>query len=304
MKERNELGQYLKARRARITPSQAGLMEGNGYRRVPGLRREEVAALAGLSADYYARLEQGRERHPSPSVLKALARVLQLNPDAQRYLFALASPDTVGESAGPADREPGPNLLALLDDWSAHPAIVTDRCMNVVAANALGAALYDGHPHRDNLARLLFIDDASHTFFRDWETVAASTVASLRAAASHRLGDPELRSLVGELTLHSEDFTRHWRRAEVREKTSGMLLLRHPQVGDLDLAYETLRPSASPDLLVKVYRARPETSTRDRLAILGSLSAAPRPGERSPGSGRPRSGSEERIAEPPSGPFA
>ncbi|POX64451.1 transcriptional regulator [Streptomyces sp. Ru62] len=304
MKERNELGQYLKARRARITPAQAGLMEGTGYRRVPGLRREEVAALAGLSADYYARLEQGRERHPSPSVLKALARVLQLNPDAQRYLFALASPDAVGEPAGPADREPGPNLLALLDDWSAHPAIVTDRCMNVVAANALGAALYDSHPNRDNLARLLFIDDASHTFFRDWETVAASTVASLRAAASHRIGDPELRSLVGELTLHSADFTRHWRRAEVREKTSGTLLLRHPQVGDLDLAYETLRPSASPDLLVKVYRARPETSTRDRLAILGSLSAAPRPAERSSGSGRSRSGDEERIAEPPSGPFA
>ncbi|CAM5642678.1 MULTISPECIES: helix-turn-helix domain-containing protein [Streptomyces] len=301
MKERNELGQYLKARRARITPAQAGLIEGTGYRRVPGLRREEVAALAGLSADYYARLEQGRERHPSTSVLKALARVLQLNPDAQRYLFALASPDAAGRLARPAGREVGPNLLALLDDWSAHPAIVTDHCMNVVAANALGAALYVGHPHADNLARLLFIDDTSHTFFRDWETVAASTVAALRAAASHRLGDTELRSLVGELTVHSKEFTRHWQQAEVHEKTSGTLLLRHPQVGDLDLTYETLRPSASPDLLVKIYRPQPESSTRDRLAILGSLTASPRPGHRSSGSGRPLSGTEERAAEPPSG---
>jgi transcriptional regulator with XRE-family HTH domain len=267
------LGAYLRARRAQVTPEQAGLHSA-GQRRVPGLRREEVAALADLSADYYTRLEQGRERHPSPGVLQALARALRLGPDAQRYLFALAS--------GPGARTPRPgraalageNLLVLMDEWPHHPSILLDHCNNVVAANQLGRALIAGHQHSDNLTRLVFLDPDAAVFYRDRPKVAAATVAAMRAAASHDPGDPELLALVGELTVRSREFCRLWAKAEVREKTSGELLVRHPVVGDLDLIFESLRPNTAPGLLLKVYRAAPHSvATRESLSMLGSLTA-------------------------------
>jgi transcriptional regulator with XRE-family HTH domain len=267
MTDVNELGTYLKARRAHVTPEEADLPRG-GTRRVPGLRREEVASLAGLSVDYYTRLEQGREQHPSASVLNALARALRLGPDAQRYLFAIAT-------SGPQVQrrtKVSSTLVELITEWTDHPAVVMDDLHNVIANNHLGRALYAGHEHSDNLARLIFLDPDGRTFFRDWNKSASATVASIRAAASHDPGNSELLALVGELTVRSEEFSKRWAKAEVKEKTNGFVQLHHPVVGDLDLSYETLRPNGS-ELLLKVFRAEQGSEMSDKLAMLGSLAA-------------------------------
>jgi transcriptional regulator with XRE-family HTH domain len=271
MENPNVLGAYLKARRAHVTPGEVDLPPG-GTRRVPGLRREEVASLAGLSVDYYARLEQGRELHPSASVLNALARVLRLGPDAQRYLFAIASSGPkVPRSRGRAPISA--NLLELVEEWTNHPAVLVDDCHNVVAANQLGRAMYGGHRHSDNLARLVFLDDDARTFFREWSKVASETVAGVRAVASHDPNNANLMALIGELTVRSEEFRKRWAKAEVREKTTGVLLLHHQAVGDLDLSYETLRPNGTPELMLKVYRAEKGSAMSEKLAMLGSLTA-------------------------------
>ncbi|MBP2326878.1 transcriptional regulator with XRE-family HTH domain [Kibdelosporangium banguiense] len=266
-----ELGVYLKARRANVTPEDVDLPR-NGTRRVPGLRREEVASLAGLSVDYYTRLEQGREQHPSPSVLNALARALRLGPDAQRYLFAIATP---GPRVARGHRQLSQTLLDLLDDWTDHPAVIIDDCYNIVAANHLGRAIYAGHQHSDNLARLLFLDPDGRTFFRDWTKVASTTVAAIRAAAAHDSDNSDLMALVGELTVRSTEFANRWAKAEVQEKTSGTTCYHHPIVGDLELRYESLRPSGSAGLLLKVFRAEKGSEMSEKLAVLGSLTAEP-----------------------------
>ncbi|TCO54924.1 helix-turn-helix transcriptional regulator [Actinocrispum wychmicini] len=266
----NQLGDYLKARRAGVKPEDVDLPPG-GTRRVPGLRREEVAAMAGLSVDYYTRLEQGREQHPSPSVLNSLARVLRLGPDAQRYLFAIA---TQGPPVPPVRRQLSPNLLRLVNDWTDHPALITDPCHNIVVANHLGRAIYGGHQHSDNLARLVFLDPAGRTFYRNWNNVAGTIVASIRAAASNPAVNAELMALVGELTVRSEEFSKRWAKAEVLEKTSGQSFLRHPIVGDLDLTYETFKPNGAPDLQLKIYRAEKGSEMSEKLTMLGSLTAA------------------------------
>ncbi|GAB3882238.1 helix-turn-helix transcriptional regulator [Kibdelosporangium lantanae] len=266
----NQLGDYLKARRANVKPEEVDLPRG-GVRRVPGLRREEVASLAGLSVDYYTRLEQGREQHPSPSVLTALARVLRLGADAQRYLFAIATPSP--EIVAPARRKISENLVELLEDWTDHPAALLDGCQNVLVANHLGRALFAGHRHSDNLARLVFLDEDGPTFYRNWPSVAGSMVASIRAAAMDATADSDLMALVGELTVRSEEFSKRWAKADVYVKTTGMSYLNHPLVGELDLRYETFRPNGLPDLHLKVYRAVKDSEMAEKLAMLGSLTA-------------------------------
>lgn len=250
-----------------MIPEQIGLPPGRN-RRVPGLRREEVAASAGLSVDYYTRLEQGRERHPSPSVLSALARTLRLEPDAQRYLYAMAIP-----SPRPARRDVSRNLLDLLAEWTSHPALLVDGCHNVVTGNQLGLALFAGHTHSDNMARLMFLDPAAPVLFREWDRVSASCVAAIRAAATDDPFNAELTALVGELSVRSGHFSRLWAKADVREKTSVSLLLAHPAVGDLDLIVEMLQPGSAPGLRLKIYRAAPGSESAEKLAVLGSLSA-------------------------------
>jgi transcriptional regulator with XRE-family HTH domain len=280
----NHLGEFLRARRTRLTPDSVGLPV-DGRRRVPGLRREEVADLAGLSTDYYTRLEQGRERHPSRSVLDSLAKALSFDDEALRYLRAVA--DLAPRSRRRRAERPrvDPQLLALLELWASTPAILLDNLMNVVGANQLGHAVYAGHEHSGCLARLVFLDEDAKTLYADWNDVAQSMVASLRAAGGADPDDPGLISLVGELSLHNEEFRTLWAKAHVRAKTRGSVHLRHPLVGDLHLHYESLAVNASAGLTAKVFHPVPNTRTADALALLGSLTApestVPAP-ERSP----------------------
>ena len=271
MDNANVLGDYLRARRGRVRPEEVDLPPG-GRRRVPGLRREEVASLAGLSVDYYTRLEQGREQHPSASVLNALAGTLRLGADAQRYLFAIATPGPRG-AAHRRRSAVGENLTALVDEWRDHPALLVDSLNDIVAANHLGRALYSDVGVGGNTLRFLFLDERAPGFHREWERTTASTVAAVRAAAAHTPDDPELMALIGELAVRSPRFARLWARADVREKTTDVLQVRHALVGDLDLVYETFRPTSATDLLLKVYRALPGSESADKLAVLGSLTA-------------------------------
>ena len=280
----NHLGEFLRARRTQLTPESVGLPV-DGRRRVPGLRREEVADLAGLSTDYYTRLEQGRERHPSRSVLDALAKALSFDDDALRYLRSVA--DLAPRSRRRHAERPrvDPQLLALLDLWSSTPAIVLDDLTTVVGANQLGRAIYAGHEHSDCLARLVFLDEDARTLFADWDSVAEATVASLRAAGGTDPDDPALIALVGELSLHSDEFRTLWAKAHVRVKTRGSVDLRHPLVGDLRMNYETLTVNSAAGLTIKVFHPVPNTQAADALALLGSLTAresAAQAPERSP----------------------
>ncbi len=272
MKANNHLGEFLRARRTQLAPASVGLRV-DGRRRVSGLRREEVADLAGLSTDYYTRLEQGRERHPSRSVLDALATALLFDDEALRYLRSVAEHSSRRRRRHAERPRLDPHLLALLDLWTTTPAIVLDNLTNVVGANQLGRALYAGRGHRDCLARLVFLDPDARTFYADWEAVAHATVASLRVAGGADPDDPELIALVGELSVCNEEFGRLWGQAQVRAKTRGTVVLRHPLVGDLDLRYESLTVNASAGLTIKVFHPAPGTGAADALALLGSLSA-------------------------------
>jgi transcriptional regulator with XRE-family HTH domain len=263
----NKLGEYLKARRAQVSPEAAGL-RAIGGRRVPGLRREEVAELTGLSVDYYTRLEQGRERHPSASTLNALARTLGLGPDAQRYLFAIAAPRPKLQE--PRSSEVGHKLAALIGQWDRQLATLTDETFEVVAANRLSWAVYGGHRHTGNHARLVFLDPDRDVFFREWDKVASGIVAQLRAAATLDPDNVGLRGLVRELTAQSPEFSQRWAKAEVRERTSSSFLVTHAKVGDLDFVYEAFRPNSSPNLLLTVMWPVPGGDTADKLAVLGS----------------------------------
>lgn len=273
MTDQHTLGAFLRARRGQVSPEQAGLPR-EGHRRVPGLRREEVASLTGLSVDYYARLEQGRESHPSASVLRALARTLRLDPDAQLHLFAIAQTDTplppIASGAGGAVSG---GLAELIGEWPHHPTVVLDECHTVVLANQLGHGLYAGHRHSDNLLRLIFLDSDAPEFYRDWPKVAGRSVAGLRVAVGRAPGNTELLALIGELTVHSPEFRRRWARADVREKTADELLLHHPLVGPLDLLFDTFHPAGHPNLLMKVFRAVSGSASAEGLAMLGSLTA-------------------------------
>lgn len=277
----NPLGRFLRARRALTSPEQTGLPR-SGRRRVPGLRREEVAILSGVSTDYYVRLEQGRERRPSAQVLDALARALELDEDATAHLHRLAHPASAGGRAPDQGERVNPTLLSMMQGWHRNPALVLDRRLRVLAHNTLGAALFDGHTHSTDLLRLVFLDPRARDFYPDWEQVAAGTVAALRAGAGTDTTDPRLVATVGELCLNSEEFGRLWARHDVRRKTHESKRFRHPLVGELTLDYETLTVNSAPGQQLVVYQAAPDSASEQALALLGSLTAqgsdrAPRP---------------------------
>ena len=297
----NVLGEFLRARRALIRPEDAGI-RGGGLRRVPGLRREEVAMLSGISADYYLRLEQGRDRNPSLQVLEALADVLNLDADATAHLIGLtqARPSAArrqgpatgrGRAARPSQAVP-PDILQLMDGWTDTPAYVENKFTDVLASNALARALSSNHFPGANILRAVLLDGTERNLRPDWEELTAAGVAALRADVGPDVGDPRLVELVGELSLRSELFRRLWGRHDVRPRQSRVLRLRHPKVGDFELQATKLDIRGSDGLILKVFQARPGSRDAELLSILGSLTASA--AERTPA--RPE---ERRTAEGP-----
>jgi transcriptional regulator with XRE-family HTH domain len=261
------LGDFLRAKREAISPNDVGLLH-FGHRRTPGLRREEVAMLAGVSTDYYMRLEQGRERHPSEQVVSALARVLRLDGDSTTYMHEVAHPGPrQRRSAGRVERV-SPGLLRLMHNWTRTPAIVVSARMDVLARNPLGAALYEGLDHSDNLIRLTFLNPKAREFFQDWDEVAINKAAHLRAAAGPGLDDPYLQELIDELSVASPEFRRLWARQDVRIKTCASHRFRHDKVGDLMLAYESFSVNGAPGQQLIVYQAAPGSTSEQALALL------------------------------------
>lgn len=268
----NLLGQFLRARRALVRPEDSGLPAG-GRRRVAGLRREEVAMLAGVSTDYYMRLEQGRERNPSAQVVDALARTLGLDEEAAAHLHRLARSASGRRRPGTRRERVSPTLLRMMEGWHSTPAVVLGRCLTVLAHNTLGRALFDGHAYSGDLVRLVFLEPDAKEFYPDWERVAVNTVAALRAAAGADHNDARLIETVGELSLKSEEFRRLWARHDIRRKTRETKRFRHPLVGELTLDYESLTVNSAPGQQLVVYQAAPGSPSEQALSLLGSLSA-------------------------------
>ena len=275
----SEIGEFLRAKRERVAPEERGLPAG-GRRRVPGLRREEVALLAGISPDYYVRLEQGRARAASDQVLDAIARVLSLDEVERDHLRVLARPDAVA----PAPRAPSapaarPGVRALLEAMPQVPAFVLGSAMDVLATNLLGEALIALPDGPRNMARHVFLDPTSPSYYPEWAKVARETAAHLRRMAGLLPDAPEIAALIGELTIGSDDFVREWARQEVVVKTHGRKLVDHPEVGRLSLDYETLTLPDEPGLMLVTYTAADER-TSDALRTLGSWAASRSTGDR------------------------
>ncbi|NNG35703.1 helix-turn-helix domain-containing protein [Nakamurella aerolata] len=264
----NLLGEFLRARRERLDPASVGL-RAVGTRRTPGLRREEVAAQAGISVEYLVRLERGRDRNPSPAVVDALTAVLQLDSDASAHLLHLVQrAGGSGDAAGPAT-ELSPTLRRLLDSWP-QPSIVTNVFLDLLGANESGIALHQGlglHPGC-NMARELFLNPRSRAVFVDFDKVAAETVGNLRSLSGVHPRHPRLQALVGELSVADEQFARLWGAAEVQAKTTGSKRVAHPTLGLLELEWNTLHVAAAPGQLVVAYQAVAGTRTETVLAQL------------------------------------
>ena len=279
MDNRTEVREFLASRRARISPEQAGLPAFGGHRRVPGLRREEVALLAGVSPDYYVRLERGNLRGVSEGVLAALAKALQLDEAERTHLYDLAR--AAGGSPG-ARRRPGaqkvrPGVQRVLDAMTTAPAWVRNGRADVLATNPLGRALYapvfDSPAQPPNTARFCFLDPRAAAFYVDWERTADDMVAVLRAEAGRHPYDRTLTELVGELSTRSQGFRARWAAHDVLFHRTGRKALHHPVVGDLDLTYEAFELPSEPGLTMLVYTAEPASTTHDALALLASWAA-------------------------------
>jgi transcriptional regulator with XRE-family HTH domain len=268
----NRIGDFLRARRELVQPEDVGI-ESYGRRRVPGLRREELAMLAGVSVDYYVRLEQGRERHPSEQVLDALARALQLDDTAAGHLQELARPAARRRRTRSRRQRVRPGIEHLMDGWSHTPAFVMGRYMDVLAANSLADALHGRAIRGSNVMRSIFLEPGAHEFYADWEGVARDAVATLRNLAGPDLDDPRLTELVGELSLKSESFRHLWARHDVREKASGTKRFVHPVVGELALDYESFAIGGAPGQILVVYHAEPGGRDERALRLLESVAA-------------------------------
>jgi transcriptional regulator with XRE-family HTH domain len=277
---RAEIRDFLATRRARITPEQAGLLPGGGRRRVPGLRREEVAVLAGVSTDWYVRLEKGHIAGVSEDVLEAVARALRLDEAERAHLFDLAR--AAKPTRAPRRRskvQVRPRVQWLLDSMSSSAVIALNGRMDILAANTLGRALYSSvfdDPRRPaNIARFQFLDPRARDFHTDWDGAANTTVAILRTEAGRNPDDRDLRELVGELSTLSEEFRTRWAAHDVRIHRTGIKTFRHPAVGELDLVYHstTLPTEGHEDLAMTAYTAEPGTPSEDALRLLASWAA-------------------------------
>lgn len=276
----NELSQFLSSRRANVSPEQAGLPT-YGRRQVPGLRREEVASLAGVSVEYYRRLERGNATGASEGVLDAIADALRLDDAERTHLFDLAraaTPAPARRRTRPSQRAVRPVVQQILETIDS-PATVSNARSDYLAANPLGRALYAplfySVEQPPNSARFTFLDPAAQEFFIDWEKAAKDLVANLRSQAGRNPYDRELSDLVGELTTRSEPFAKWWAAHNVRNHQTGHKRLRHPVVGDLDLSYEVMEIAADSGLRLAVFTAPPGSRSAEALALLGSWIATP-----------------------------
>ena len=274
MESENRIGEFLRARREQLRPEEVGIPELGGRRRVPGLRREELAMLAGVSADYYVRLETGRDQHPSEQVLDALAGALRLDDDTTVHLHELARPAPRRRRPRARAERIRPGVLRLLEAWPQTPAYVSGRRMDVLAVNPLATALNPAFVPGNNLVRWAFLDEAAaRALYPDFETIAANTVAWLRATVGPDLDDPQLIELVGELSLKSELFRRLWARHDVLEKSDGNARIIHPLVGPLDLRYETFTVNGADGHVLMAFHAEPDSVSERALALLASIVA-------------------------------
>ncbi|WP_022893405.1 helix-turn-helix domain-containing protein [Agromyces subbeticus] len=264
----NALGAFLRARRELVTPRQAGIPDA-GARRVPGLRREEVAMLAGISADYYLRLERGRDRNPSAQVLEAIARVLQLDDDHVAHLRTLVAESPRQRRRRPR-KETAPAGVVKLVDSLVQPAFVEGRYFDILASNALARAISPRLAVGGNQLRDLFLEPAEQALHPGWEDVTECLVASLRQAVGNEIDDPRFIELTGELSLASPRFRQLWARHEVRGQRGTPLRIDHPQVGELTLNRERLSIGGAEGLTLVVYHPDAGSSDADKLAVLAS----------------------------------
>ena len=269
---RTELSEFLRSRRARLSPDDVGLPRYGRTRRVPGLRREELAQLAGVSVAYYTRLEQGNGRNVSDEVLNAIATALRLNEAERTHLRNLtACPH--GNKKKKTTRGVRPALKHLLDNVGV-PAYIGGRRADVLAWNPMAAALFGDWgelaPRDRNWARFIFLRPSYQDLFVNWESKAADVVGFLRMDAGCYPDDPELAALVGELSVKSELFRRLWAQHDVKEKNFGTKVLRHPLVGEMTLSYETLKMPSEPDLFLTTYHAEPGTASAEALQLLAN----------------------------------
>ena len=272
----SELAEFLSTRRARLTPEEAGLGGDYVRRRVPGLRREELARLAGVSVDYYTRLEQGRSRSASTDVLDALATALQLDDAERQHLHQLGRPQPAVRRQRPRPQIVEPATLQLLDllDQVCSPAFVLGRRLDVLAHNRIAGALITEFRElpaaQRNQARFVFFDPHARELYSDWPQVAADTVAMLRLDAGRYPNDDKLTALIGELSIQSEEFRRWWSDHDVQRRTTGTKGYHHPLVGDLTVQYQALNSSGDPDQILFVYTTEPGSTSETALRLLAS----------------------------------
>jgi transcriptional regulator with XRE-family HTH domain len=282
MDSRSEIREFLITRRARLTPQQAGLPDFGGRRRVAGLRREEVALIAGISVEYYTRLERGNATGVSEAVLNGISRALQLDDAEHAHLHnlvraATASPAAAQRRSTPKAGQIPSSVRQLIDAMKDVAVVVQNGRGDIVAVNRLGEALYSEmyvQPQRPpNFGRFVFLDPRSHDFFLDWDEAARQTVALLRSEAGRAPHDRALSNLVGELSTRSDTFRNLWAAHNVREHRTGLKKLHHPMVGDMTLSFEGLQVTSAPGLLMLPYTAEPGSTSQDKLQLLANWAA-------------------------------
>ena len=281
MENKDGIREFLASRRARVTPQQAGLPVYGSNRRVSGLRREEVAMLAGISVEYYTRIERGNTQGVSDDVLDRITRALQLDEAERAHLFDLVrnSGPAGASRRRPAQERVRPAVQLVLDSIAA-PAYVRNERLDILAANALGEALYapafefDTRPV--NMARFLYLSPKAPEFFVDWDMILSDAVAILRSAAGRDPYDKRLTELIGELSTRSDEFRVRWAAQNVKFHRSGTKRFHHPLVGDLTLNFEALELAADPGQRINVYAAEPGSSSAEALDLLASWIATPR----------------------------